>query len=267
MKDRLKEITDDTISELLCNEIILPSNYFQCFDKHAKNVDIELDHEEFEKELNELIVDEFNSINSYINDAVRTIDNAADITKEVQKAIQENDSSLLKTLYNQITTLKKELENITDNIYKDYLTNVYNKKWLYQKYLNEKTAFKEDAIIVLIDVKDYNYISRTYNKLIANNLLIYISNYLDKKLTEEQLDFEIVRYMTNKFVILFNESDENQIKSIINLTSNTLFETTLKSNSGILIKPTFEYISTKVTKNSSFHNTLEALIKELNDKN
>ena len=64
MKTKLKEITDSTVCELLGNDIILPSNYFQCFDKYAKTVDLDLESESFEKELSELILDEFNEINS-----------------------------------------------------------------------------------------------------------------------------------------------------------------------------------------------------------
>ncbi|WP_321468162.1 diguanylate cyclase domain-containing protein [Halarcobacter sp.] len=267
MKAKLKEITDSTINELLSNEIILPSCYFQCFDKNAKNIDLDLGSESFGKELNNLIFKEYNEINSYINDAVKTIDNAANITKEAEKAIESNDSLLLKSLYNQIVNLKKELESITDNVYKDYLTKTYNKKWLYQKYLIDKSIFKNDTIITLIDVKDYEYISNTYNKLIADNLLMYISSFISNRLEEEDLDFKFVRYLTNKFIIIFEEKDIHQINSMVNLVSNMLFEATLKSNSGILIKPTFEYAIKEAKKEQIFHDILETLIKETTSKN
>ncbi|XOB63398.1 diguanylate cyclase domain-containing protein [Campylobacterota bacterium DY0563] len=267
MKAKLKEITDSTINELLSNEIILPSCYFQCFDKNAKNIDLDLGSENFEKELNKLIFKEYNEINSYINDAVKTIDSAASITKEAEKAIDSNDSSLLKSLYNQIINLKKELESITDNVYKDYLTKTYNKKWLYQNYLNEKLGFKEDAIITFIDVRDYEYISKTYNKLIADNLLMYTSSFISNRLEEEDLKFKFVRYLTNKFIIVFEENDINQINTMLNLVFNMLFETTLKSNSGIMIKPTFEYAIKEVKKEQTFHNVLEKLMKETTSEN
>lgn len=266
MKDKLREITDSTINELLGNEIILPSNYFQCFDKNAKNIDIDLKSKDFEKELNQLILDEFDSINSYVNDAMKTIDNVADITKEAQKAIEQNDSLLLKNLYNQITTLKKELLEMTNNIYKDYLTKLYNKKWLYFKYLDEKANFKESAIVVLIDITDYYYISKTYNKLIANNLLIYISKSLNKAFIDEQLKFKTIRFLTNKLIIIFDEESLSQIKSVVNTISDSLFETTLQSNSGILIKPTFDYSFIEVKKNQSFHTSLESLTKKIKEE-
>jgi len=266
MKTKLKEITDSTINELLKNEIILPSIYFQCFDKHAKTSEVDVHEESFEKELSDLIIDEFNVINNYVNEAITTIDLASGLTLDAQKAIKENNTLLLKNLYNQIGELKEELESITDNIYKDYLTKVNNKKWLYHKYLTKDAKFKDDAIIALIDVSDYEYISSTYNKLISNNLLIYISNYLKEKLKDEGLEFELTRYLSNKFIITFNEDDISSIVSLIENISSILFGTTLKSNSGIIIKPTFEFSMVKVKKDENFHEILTNLVKNIEAK-
>jgi len=267
MKAKLKEITDSTIGELLCNDIILPSNYFSCFDKHAKTIDVDMESESFEKELNDLLLDEFNSINSYVNSAIQTIDCAAELTQDAQNAIKDNNTLLLKTLYTQIGGLKKELQDLTDNVYRDYLTKVYNKKWIYHKYLNKDVKYKDDAIIIFIDVIDFEYISNTYSKLISNNLLIYISNYLRKSLKEESLDFNISRYLTNKFIVTLNEKNIEQIETIMNTVSNVLYGTTLKSNSGIMIKPTFDYSIIKVKRDDDFHESLDNLIKNATSVN
>ncbi len=265
MKTKLKEITDSTITELLANEIILPSNYFQCFDKHAKTIDLDLDNESFEKELSELVLDEFNEINAYVNEAVKTIDSAASVTLEAQEAIKENNTLVLKNLYTQIKTLQTELQDITDNVYKDYLTKVHNKKWLYHKYLTREATFKEDNIIILIDVSDYEYIADTYNKLISNNLLVFIANYLKNKLGEESLKFDISRYLTSKFIISINSEDTSQLETLMNTISNVLYNTTLKSNSGVMIKPTFDYTIKKVKKDQAFHEALDSLLKNIEE--
>ena len=265
MKTKLKEITDSTVSELLSNEIILPSNYFQCFDKHAKTVDINVDSESFEKELSELILDEFNTINGYVNDAVKSIDAAASLTLDAQKAIKDQNTLLLKNLYSQIKDLQGELQDITDNIYKDYLTKVHNKKWLYHKYLTKDANYPKDAMIILLDIADYEYISQTYNKLISNNLLIYIAAYFQNKFKEENLNFEITRFLDNKFIIALEENDLAQIETLMSTISSILFNTTLKSNSGVMIKPTFEYAITKVKKDESFHESINLLLKNIKD--
>lgn len=266
MKEKLKEVTDLTVNELLNNEVILPSSYFKCFDKHAKNVDIEIDSESFEKELSELILEEYNTINGYVNSAVEVIDTAAVLTQEAQQAIKESNTLVLKNLYKQIKDLKHELEDITNNIYTDYLTKVHNKKWLFHKYLSKDATFKENTIVLLIDVKDYEYIAETYNKLISNNLIIYIAKYLTKKLKDEELDFEISRYLTNKFIITINKDDTKPIETLMSTITSLLFNTTLKSNSGILIRPTFDYAIQKARKDEAFLETLGSLLKAVKTK-
>lgn len=265
MKTKLKEITDSTVTELLANDIILPSNYFQCFDKHAKTIDLDIDSESFEKELSELILDEFNEINSYVNEAVKAIDAAAGITLEAQKAIKDNNTLVLKSLYTQIKTLQIELQELTDNVYKDYLTKVHNKKWLYHKFLTRDANFKEDTTLILIDVADYEYIADTYNKLISNNLLVFISKYLKNKLSEESISFNISRYLTSKFIISVDSEDITQIETTISTISSVLYNTTLKSNSGVMIKPTFDYSISKVKKDQAFHEALDGLIKNIEE--
>ena len=263
MKDKLKQITNSTVNELLNKEIILPSSYFECFDKHAKTLDIELNNEDFEKELSELILEEYNTINEYVNNAVESIDTAANLTKEAQEAIKKNNTLALKNLYEQIKKLQNELEDITKNIYTDYLTKIHNKKWLYHKGLSKEANFKEDLLFVLIDVNDYEYINQTYNRLIANNLLIFVTKYIQEKFKEESIDFELVRYLNNKFVLMIKNDEIKNIKLILNNIKTYLIDTTLKSNSGVIIKPSFNFSMSKVKKEESFHSCLEVLFKKL----
>ena len=81
MNNKLKEITDLTVNELLSQDIIFPSNYLQCFDKHAKLINIDINDEFFEKEIDDILLNEFNNINKYIIEATKTVE---------QKTIIEN---------------------------------------------------------------------------------------------------------------------------------------------------------------------------------
>ncbi|QKF81590.1 hypothetical protein AEBR_1094 [Halarcobacter ebronensis] len=263
MKDKLKKITDLTINELLPQEIILPSNYFQCFDKHAKMIDIDLKDEKFEKDINEVLINEFAQIDKYVKDASVTIQEVELITQDAQEAIKNKDESALKVLYKQINTLKSELNSMTENIYKDHLTKFYNKKWLYHKMLNEQAKFKKTNIVMLINIQDYEYIVKTYNKFIADNLILYIITYMNDKLKDESLEFEIVRFLNDKFLIIFDDIDINLVKSLANSISNILYDTVLKSHSGVFLKPKFNYCLEKVNKNESFHELLDDLYKKI----
>ncbi len=262
MKEQLKEITDLTVNELLPQEIILPSEYFECFDKHSKLYEIQINDESFEKEINKLLVKELNNINDYIKIANKNIGDAASITLEAKEAIKENDSNALKKLYSQINQLQNELQNMTDSIYKDYLTKAFNKKWLYHKYLDEEAQFQEDATLILIDIKDLEYIKDNYSKLISNNLLIYIYDFLNKELKKENIEFNICRYLNNKFIISIKSLNYEVSSNLIKNISSVLFGTTLKSNSGIMIKPTYRYSIVAVKKEDSFHEVLATLLRD-----
>ena len=260
MKDKLKQITDQTVNELLNEEVILPSSYFQCFDKHAKNLEIDLEDENFEKELSDVMQEEFNEINGYVHSAIEKIDTASQVTLDAQKAIETQNTEALKGLYKQIKDLQNELQTITDKVYIDYLTKTYNKKWLYHKYLSKDRKYQNNAIVILIDVADYDYITNTYNQLIANNLLIYVSKFFSNKFKEEGYDFEMSRFLNNKFLIFLNEIDLKGIEVVFRSSAKVLFGTTLKSNSGILITPSFNYSMQEVKKDHCFQESLELLL-------
>ncbi len=259
MKNKLKEITDLTVNELLAQDVIFPSNYLQCFDKHAKLINIDLDDEHFEKEIDTIILNEFNSINKYIIDATSTVEQAATATLDAQKAIENKDTSALKELYKEIKSLEDELKNMSENIYKDHLTKAYNKKWLYHKYLSEEATFRDNASIIFIDIPDYNYIYDTYNQLLADNLLIFTVKFIQKKFHDEGINCKITRYLTNKFLIILEKSNNKDIETFISNVSISLKSTTLKSNSGVLIKPACDYSVIEAIKGNSFHDILNTL--------
>lgn len=267
MKDKLKEITDNTISELLGNDIILPSTYFECFDKHSRTVDINIESEEFEKELQSFLLEEYKHIDEYMHAAMKTIDEVSEITVGAKDAIETKNTSLLDSLYTQIKTLQTELENMKSNVYKDYLTKTYNKQWIYQKFLNKDASFKDESIVILIEVNDYDYISKNYSNLISNNLLIFISKFLKDKLNDEKIDFEIARYLKNRFLIFVNNDSISNLNNILNNIVNLLQNTTLKSNSGIIINPSFKHTICEVNKNIPFHNTINNLLKNMEELN
>ena len=122
---------------MLGDDIILPSTYFECFDKHARTIDVNLDSNEFEKELQNFLIEEYKQIDGYMHSAMKTIDEVSEIALDAQEAIKSKNQSLLDSLYSQIKILQTELENIKNNVYKDYLTKTYNKQWIYQKFLTK----------------------------------------------------------------------------------------------------------------------------------
>ena len=243
MKQQLKKITNLTINDLLNNDVILPSSYFDKFNYHAKALEIDLDDENFKQELNDLITEDFHVIENYMNLIMSSAVTLSENSEKSLNAILNKDIDSLNDIYKKMLNLEKEVKNLNDKLFVDDITNTFNKKWIYKKFLNENALFQQNGICVLVDVIDYNYIQKEYGELLANNLLIFATKFIKQKLKDEDFKYEMVRYNDNKFLIFIQNTSE-QKKDVVNFILNLeqlLSSTTLKSNSGLFIKAKYEF--------------------------
>ncbi len=262
MKKELRKVTNLTINELLNNEIIMPSVYFERFNKNARTLNVNLEDKNFNKELNQTLIDDFNSIESYIS----TIkDGASDIKKaanETKIALENNDTDTLTAIYKQMDSLEKEIEDLNHKILLDDLTNVYNRKWLYNSFLDKDSRFQSSGLVSIIDMVDYNYVNKEYGELIANNLLIFITNFIKNHLEDEKCKFKMARFLTEKFFIFIEGEDKKAVKSIINNIKRLLENSTLKSKSGLIIKANFEFHIEAYKNNQDSKELFETLLNQ-----
>ena len=243
MKKELKKITDLTINHLLNNNIILPSTYFDKFNYYAKDLEIELDSETFKKEINNIIIEDFKSIEKYMHSIFTNATNLQEYTKDAKNALLKKDTNSLKDINKKILLLEKEITNLNNQLFLDDITNTYNKKWIYYKLLDDDYEFKEDGVCVLMESLDYYYIQKEYGALIGHNLLIFTSNFITQKLKDEKFNFNIVRYNENKFLIFLLDTKGHE-KHISNFFSNfekLLSIMTLKNNMGCVINAKFKF--------------------------
>uniref|UniRef100_UPI004047E496 diguanylate cyclase domain-containing protein n=2 Tax=Aliarcobacter sp. TaxID=2321116 RepID=UPI004047E496 len=266
MRKELKKITDLTINDLLNNEVILPSTYFDKFSYHAKGLEINLENESYQKELNKVIIEDFNNIEKYMS---LIISNASDLQKNTQTAktaILNKDSDTLNDVYKKMILLENEIKTLTNKLFIDDITDTYNRKWIYNSFLDKDSSFKEDGICVLVDVIDYSYLQKEYGELLANNLLIFATNFISKKLSEEKYDFKIARYVENKFFIFISDEKKQDIKNTILNIEQLLLATTLKSNSGLLIKAKYQFKIKEFKQKKSSKSILEDLLAQEKDR-
>ncbi|WP_354624631.1 GGDEF domain-containing protein [Psychromonas sp. MME2] len=257
MKDDLKRITDMTVSDLLQNEIILPSTYFKAFDQNAKNLSVNINSIQFESEVSTVITNEWESINNYMKKTIDNIDTLSEVTEHAQKAIDEKDTESLKSIGSSLLAMKKEINSLRELIYIDPLTQVFNRKWIYNHAITKEGKFFQDGVLVLIDVNDCNYLAKKYGQLIADNVIIYITKFLTKKLKHEQIEFDLVRYSNDQFIILIKNENVNNIFSFITNAKLELANATLKSKTGLIFKTSFNFGSQQYASNDLFQNTLE----------
>jgi len=266
MKKQLKKITDITINDLLNKEVIMPSIYFEKFNKNARTLDIDIKDSSFGKELNKLLIEDFNSIERYMN----TIEKNASIIKEAvegtQTALLNKDIDTLTDIYSQISKLEKEVIHLNKQLFVDDLTSSNNRKWIYNKFLNKEALFKRNGVCVLIDIVDFDYIDSEYGTLLANNLIIFINNFIKKNLKEEKIDFKVARFFDNQFLIFIEEKKEKEVSNLIFNIKQLLRNTTLKSKAGLAIRADYKYSISKYKESEESKEIFEQLFHVLKEE-
>lgn len=257
MNEKLKIITEKTIVKLLKEDIILPTTYFKTFKANAEDLRINVNDENFEQEISKILQLEVENINTLMDKTMNHINTLSKETTNATNAIEQNDTNKLKLITKNINELQKEVTLLMEQVYLDALTQTKNKKWIFNKYLNNTDKLQNDGILLYIRVNDIEHISTQYGELLANNVLKYICNFINKRLLSESIDFSFCRYTNDNFFIFIHNIELNYITSLAKTLQNELLKLTLKSNSGIVLKPTFHYAIDRFYKNENFYSLLE----------
>jgi len=100
--------------------------------------------------------------------------------------------------------LRAEVEKLKAAVYKDALTQAYNRKWLQDHYLNQDATnhnhLIKDGVLGLIDLNYFKQINDTYGHIVGDKVLQYVTNML------RTIRYPVVRYGGNEFLILFHHS-------------------------------------------------------------
>ena len=260
MKRNLKKITDKTVQDLLQNEIILPSSYFESFDKNAKDLSVDIKDAQFESEVSNVIAEELKNINAYMKKTIENIDTLTDVTKEAQEAVKEKDESKLKAISSSLIEMKNEIHALKNLVYLDSLTKTFNRKWIYNHAVKEDGTFGSEGLLLFIDANDCNYLADKYGDLIADNVIIYISKFLKLKFKKENITFEIARYSNDQFILFIKKDNVANIRSFIKNARLELSNLTLKSKSGLTFKTSFNFGLVKYSSSEYFQSTLEKAV-------
>ena len=266
MKKQLKKITNITINELLDKDVIMPSIYFEKFNKNARTVDVDLDDSSFVKELNNLLIEDFNTIEKYMNEIEKNVVLIKSAVNDTKTALLNKDIDTLTDVYSQMTKLEKEINLLNRQLFVDDLTSSNNRKWIYNKFLNEKAEFKRSGICVLIDIRDFDYINNEYGSLLANNLIIFINNFLKESLKDENYDFKIARFFDNQFLIFIEDKKEKEVSDLIFNVKQLLTNTTLKSKTGLVLRADYKYSIHKYKENEDSKDIFEQLFHKIKEE-
>jgi len=211
--------TKDAIAKL---DIVTPSIYASLFQEQAKKYNFYM---EDEAALSARIIQEQCASLQKLQDA--TSKNAQELSEHTSKAIiaiESHDPDSLKEILNEIKSLRHEIGKLRESVYKDELTQAYNRKWLHDNYINSETnTFKEDGTIVMIDLNYFKEINDTFGHIIGDKVLIFITNQL-KKITKH-----VIRYGGDEFMLLFQNQDVDTIQTSMHELRETIVTKKLKA--------------------------------------
>lgn len=261
MANRLSEITDLVLKEVIKNEVILPSTYKEHFDNHAREMQIDLNYEEI---VNKATQDRLNQANELMDKTYCNLDSLAKSAKDAQDAIEEKDADKLALVAKDIAELKIAIGSLKKQLHTDVLTSVYNRKWLSENILHEG-SFTFDGTLIFVDLDDFMPTNNKYGHVIGDKVLQYLAGYLKSSLK----DMDVVRYAGDEFIVISKNEQMETCYMRMKKLQEDLLSKKLKATNGELLYLSFSFGLTRFEVGSSFRDVIEvadSLMRE-NKKN
>lgn len=184
------------------------------------------------------------------------MNNVDKILEELAKEQPRNyDLSLnileLKKIIDKTVLQAKEehLDSIQDELFKDELTSVYNKKYLNQKML-KNNCFNNSGVLVFIDLNKFKNINDVYGHLIGDKALIKFSKFLQENIRDED---KLIRYAGDEFLIIFNNKNIDSIQTKIEGINKKVLECNEVKNKFLI---SFSFGFSKFNKNDNIEDII-----------
>ncbi len=114
--------------------------------------------------------------------------------------------------------IRTNMHLLRQQLFSDDLTECKNRLWLLKEKLNNNETFNDFGHLVSIRISDYRKIVEEYDSNVGNRLLKQVSDYIIRFMNDSHLNFEIVRYKDDNFLIFMYDLSEDEIEEqIINM--------------------------------------------------
>jgi len=218
MNKKLQEITDETIKELSKLEIVLPEIYAEIFFTKAKELNIKIDEQDKEKAL-------MYALEKIQHMKDETEESTSTLRTHIQKArtaiVQKNDVAL-KDIEDAVISLEKKIIDLQENLYIDELTQNYNRRWMYEKFLHVE-KFKQNGIFAFVDIDDFKSVNDNYGHLTGDKVLKMIGTLLRKV-----ENANIIRFAGDEFILISSDYNLQKLTKLLDIIKNNLKATNLK---------------------------------------
>lgn len=249
MSNKLTEITDRVLKEVIKNEVILPSTYKEHFENHAREMQIDLDYEEMVDKTTQKRLEEANEI---VEKTHCSLDDLEKTTQTAQDAIKDNDLDKLALVSKEIAGLKSALGSLKSQLHTDTLTKIYNRKWMMEHLLRDG-EFKNEGILIFIDLDKFKPINDIHGHIIGDKVLQYLASYLKSNLK----NMDVIRYAGDEFIAISTNHNMEEAFIKMKKIQEDLLSKKLKASNGELLYLAFSFGLTRFEVGSSFRDVLE----------
>lgn len=249
MANKLTELTDRVLKEVIKNEVVLPSTYKEHFENHAREMQIDLDYENI---VNEETQRQLNEANELTEKAYCNLDNLQKTTQDAQDAIRDKDMDKLALISQEIHDLKSDLGNLKAQLHTDTLTNTHNRKWLMENLLSDGD-FISDGILAFIDLDKFKHINDKYGHVVGDKVLQYLAGFLKSNLK----GMDIVRYAGDSFLVVSQNVHMEECYLKLKQLQEDLINKKLKAANGELLYLSFSFGMARFETGTNFRDTLE----------
>jgi len=249
MSNKLTELTDRVLKEVIKNEVILPSTYKEHFENNAREMQIDLD---YEKITDTIAQKRLNEANEVTEKAYCNLDLLQKTTQDAHDAIENQDLDKLALVTSEINNLKDEMQTIKAQLHTDTLTGVHNRKWMAENLLQEG-EFIYDGIFTFIDLDKFKSINDQHGHVIGDKVLQYLATFLKTSLKE----MDIIRYAGDEFIIVSKKEQMEEAYMKFKGLQEELLSKKLKASNGELLYLSFSFGITRFNVGSNFRDVLE----------
>jgi len=249
MANKLTELTDRVIKEVIRNEVILPSTYKEHFDNYAREMQIDVNYEEMVDEATQQRLTEANDI---MDKTCCNLDNLEKTTQNAQDAIEKQDLDKLALVTQEISDLKSSLSILKAQLHTDTLTNVYNRKWMMENLLHDG-SFIYDGTLAFIDLDKFKPINDQHGHIIGDKVLQYLASFLKSNLR----GMDIIRYAGDEFLVISKDEQMETCYTRMKKLQEDLLSKKLKASNGELLYLSFSFGLTRFEVGSNFRDVLE----------
>ncbi len=218
MNKKLQELTDQTIKEISKLEVVLPEIYNDIFYTKANNLGIKINEKEKEKAL----IYALNKIQKMKDETEKSTKILKTNIQKAKTAIKEKNIDDLKAIEEAMISLERRIIHLQEDLYIDELTHIYNRRWLYEKYLvSEK--FNHDGVFAFVDIDKFKNVNDNYGHLTGDKVLTMIGSLL-RKIN----DAFAVRFAGDEFILISKNLNKEKLTKLLEAIRNNLKATNLK---------------------------------------